>query len=233
VTFVFDGCTIGSTAFDIPSVRAGNFVAGSTIKIICINNTTWSAKGGDGGTFDGVYFNITNGKDGANSYQSDGIATEIYLNYGTIDTYETDAIMIASGGGGGAAAGFAGPLNSGRTATGGGGGGAGIPFGMGGLSFSSNNSKTDGGDGTLTDGGEGGTGVAFYTESQQFTALGGGGGDSGVNGQDGQNGVLWVPTLGGLGGGSIKGTNVTVYNLAADSSKFIAGNSDAFTLITV
>jgi hypothetical protein len=37
----------------------------------------------------------------------------------------------------------------------------------------------------------------------------------------------------GLAGGAIKGSNVTVYNLAADSSKFRVGNSDSFTLITV
>jgi len=274
VTFVFDGCTIGSTASNIPSVRAGNFAPGSTIKIICTNNTVWSAKGGDGvsatasvnESSGGVLF--AGSPNGANSYQSDGVNTEIYINYGVVDGYNTKSEMLASGGGGASA----GAYGWGREAIGSyaitasaasGGGGSGIGVGGSidsisaakigsGWPYYSDEKANNGSDGTLLSGGAGAEVSAYarYPVGFDFaysstSASGGRGGDSGQGGGAGAYSSLSYspssnPTLegglvssAGLAGGSIKGTNVTVYNLAADSSKFIAGNSDAFTLITV
>ena len=108
VTFVLNNCTIGSTAFNVPSVRAGNFEVGSRIKIICTNGTKWSAKGGENFSYtfqaslplpqSGSKYN------GGDSYDSDGIETELYLNYGSVDGYTTSGELFASGGAGGVGA---------------------------------------------------------------------------------------------------------------------------------
>ena len=229
VTFVLNNCTIGSTAFNVPAVRAGNFEAGSRVKIICTNDTKWSAKGGENYGFNYSSFVVTSNyaitgqrTNGADSYNSDGIETEIYLNYGTVDSYVTSCEMYASGGAGGV--GFAdidivppAPVSTG-------GGGSGIAFGSGAKTTAFNFPTVTSGDGSFTSGGSG-------TPSETGVS-GGGGGFS----QDGAQEVnipasissAYPPTL---AGGAIKNTNVTVYNLASESSKFRQGRSDTFTLI--
>jgi len=277
VTFVFDGAIVGSTSNAIPSIRAGAFDPASNIKLIFTNSTKVSAKGGAGGGsyvdnrgktgfFPGLLnVSTTSATDGGDSYQSDGIATEIYINYGTVDGYVTDSDVFAAGGGG---SGVAGITIGGASAAGspfecawagagsGGAGGSGIPGGVGGIATKHIDSHVDsttiisGIDGSFVSGGAGV--VAISTDSGanpsgthevKSTATSGAGGAS-IDGSastflaeiiiDSGNGYYSIESLGSEGdaGGAIKGANVTVYNLAADSARFKQGNSDSFTLVT-
>lgn len=237
VTFVLNNCTIGSTAFNVPSVRAGNFEVGSRIKIICTNGTKWSAKGGENFnyTFQASLPLPQSGSkyNGGDSYDSDGIETELYLNYGSVDGYTTSGELFASGGAGGVGAvDFFGlryvyPC----------GGGSGISFGAGSKYFDPQDLSPTlvGGDGAFLFGGQGKQHQYF----QPDTAKGGDGGFS----LDGQNpsgsmdtgiiGFIPVYTFSSptLSGGAVRNTNITVYNLASESSKLRQGRSDTFTLI--
>lgn len=114
-TFIFDGCEIGSAEESstwLASVRAGAWHPDSRIRIICTNNTVWSAKGGNGGSVS-VYVNetwtnpsisTTNADSGANSYESNGIETEIYLNYTALGYTAVSTLLSAGGGSGGSGA---------------------------------------------------------------------------------------------------------------------------------
>lgn len=232
VTFIFNGCTIGSTASNVPAVRAGAFEVGSRVKIICTNNTKWSAKGGR--NYDYNYSNtpvsvhpnsVRSGsrENGADSYNSDGIETELYLNYGTVDGYSTSSQLFASGGGGENR--FVEVVIFGSTfyAIGNGGGGSGISQGEG-SNVIFRDGVTGADDGTFS---SGGAGYQYNDFSETVTGGNGGASVNGLSGSSG-DGVLSPPTL---AGGAIRGAQVSVYNLASESSKFRQGNSDSFTLI--
>lgn len=269
ITCVFDDSTIGSSVGN-PSIRAGGSLDPYiTIKLIFTNNSKVSAIGGRGGDAyvenrenNGTSATTTSGGNGADVYQSDGIATEIYINYGTVDTYATDCDFFAAGGGGSAVSG----VTIGQATTGGvtfddawagsavsGSGGSGIPSGSAGTASRSSQSIDEstaivsGFNGSFANGGATALTIAndisqgFGTEVNA-TSTNGAGGDS----ADGQSGSF-IPELvsgtssyhiesvgsAGLAGGAIKGANVIVYNLTASANRFKQGNSDAFTLITV
>ncbi len=112
ITFVFDGATIGSTSTSFYSMTAAGFVVGSRVRVILINNSTWSAIGGSGGNVsytEGVAFSVftngatTHGGNGGGSFNSGGVDCHVYLNY-NVDTYSASSQLFASGGGGGSAA---------------------------------------------------------------------------------------------------------------------------------
>ncbi len=244
VTFIFDSMTIGSSAHNIPSVRAGAFAAGSRIKIICTNGTKWSAMGGDGGLSEGAPAG-----NGGDAYQSDGVSTEIYLNYGNVDGYGTDATLYAAGGGGahGSATILASyDLYMVASTTAVGGGGSGIPGGNG-VSTSFESENIESAQGTFSSGGSGANSGSSSvslgsgrTASSSVEPSSGASGGSSVNGESTSASASTDGTVvsksttgttdGGLAGGAIKGANVTVYN--TNASRFRQGNSDSFTLIT-
>lgn len=237
VTFVLNNCTIGSTAFNVPAVRAGSFEVGSRVKIICTNGTKWSAKGGENYSYIFEFPSFTTSQigtrsNGGDSYNSDGVETEIYLNYGSVDGYSTSCEMYASGGAG-AFAGIVGFLGNAPAA--GSGGGSGISFGSGSfyeqLENGSRATYVTGNDGSFVSGGIGGT--QNFGGSAGFAKGGNGGFSSDGTIATGSSTIgpitQYSPLT--LAGGSIKNTNVTVYNLASESSKFRQGRSDTFTLI--
>ena len=275
ITFVFDACVVGSSAVNIAAVRAGNFEAGSVIKIICTNGTKWAAIGGKGGdayvrsaSLDAT---ATVGGNGGNSYVSDGIETHIYLNYGVVDSYVTASEMYAAGGGSGGVA-IAGrsvttspvaanaAVNCGAAVSGS--GGSGIPDGQPGvatvadpavgpsLSVETQGEIEQGLNGVFAAGGQFITAaerksgqIAFGPKATlTVTARNGAGGTSENAGaglttyEVDDDGILETESSivksGGLAGGAIKGTGVTVYNLASHASKLRYGNSDAFILVT-
>lgn len=268
VTYIFDGCTIGSTANNVPSVRAGAFPAGSRINIICTNGTQWSARGGDGGSAATSYsaFIVNSGRaailstptNGGNSYQSDSIETHIYLNYTPIAGETANSTLYAAGGGGAAGGAVAAIGDNSGTARSNtiiaGGGGSGIPAGNGNTStyidgFSLPNVTSN--DGTFNDGGNGSKvsngSVSVSVFNANTSASGGGNGGKSANGESATNLVATVSSSsggityaqnktpiqqGGFAGGAFKGSNITVYNLAAQSGKLRDGNSDPYTLIT-
>jgi hypothetical protein len=249
ITFVFDGATVGSTANNVPAIRAGTFDPATVIKLIFTDSSKISAIGGRGGDAfvdsGNAIVTTSNATSGGDIYQSDGIETEIYLNYGVVDTYTTSGEMYAAGGGGGSAATesrFTAHLLELKTgAAAGGGGGNGIPGGVAGIATTIQNPPeftfndvANGLDGSFS---ANGAGVEVVAEASEATdngtiATSGNGGNS-VNGSAssavGDNVSI---SSAGLAGGAIKGTNVTLYNLAADSAKFRGGNSDSFVLIT-
>lgn len=251
VTFVLQGATVGSS--DTPyAMRAGGFASGSTIKIICTESTIWSAKGGAGGDVRVGRTNsfVSQGGSGDNSYYADGITTSIYLNYGTVDTYVTDSTFYAAGGGAGSA-GVGKRQTSGIITlftfhASGGGGGSGIPGGIGGNAIEGdailgNREYLNGTNGSFSTAGHG-------IESSLLLAEGGDGGFS-LNGIDngyasagaytelyfeGYNSTVGAAGFGITGG--VSAATVTVYNLAASSSKLRDGSSVAgvdYTLVTV
>lgn len=243
ITYVFDAATVGSTSQATPAIRAGSFAAGSTVKLIFTNDSKVSAKGGDGGDChlnknehtDDVVLSSGPATAGGSIYNSNGIASEIYLNYGVVSGFATSCEMYSPGGGGESISAYQ-DIN---TAASSGGGGNGIPSGKAGTASSYFNDDfyytrseiKQGVDGSFK---EGGIGVT----SQGFTGLtvtsGGGGASAGGGVATSVSGWDEVSSGGnGLSGASIKGIGVTVYNLAADASKFTAGDSDPFTLITV
>lgn len=151
-TFIFDGCEIGSAEESstwLASVRAGAWHPDSRLRIICTNNTVWSAKGGDGALVQNIQPDLSQAptvvivdpKDGSTSYDSNGIETEVYLNYGIVVGYNTDSTLFSSGAGGASSMAYA----RSRAISGGfqvdayalsiatGGGGSGIPSGLGGV----------------------------------------------------------------------------------------------------
>lgn len=115
ITFIFDATITGSSANNIPSIRAGAFPAGSKIIIILANGADLQAKGGDGGGGGGAFFEGElgvflffpqpgDGKKGATVYDAQGVDTDIYFsgatpsaNYPTADGF----IRAPSGGDGG------------------------------------------------------------------------------------------------------------------------------------
>lgn len=232
VTFVLDGCVIGSTDNDTPAVRAGAFEAGSRIKIICTNGTKWSAKGGE--NYNITYPSPLNGvptgnrANGADAYQSDSVETHLYLNYGSVDGYSTDCTMYASGGAGGI--GVSNFLDATVYLTAPGGGGSGITFGSGGDFTRFGITTKTSGDGSFSSGGAGGTNG--FTEIPSLQVFGGAGGFS-LDGSAPTNYPLSLVSQYGptLAGGAVVGNNITVYNLSSQSSKFRQGRSSAFTLI--
>ena len=96
VTIVIDGASISSTSHLTPAIIAGGFAAGSTIKLILINNADLQGGGGPGGVGGSSEFDPESdtcvgspglvGQDGGTVYSAQGIDTDIYLG-GTIDTY--------------------------------------------------------------------------------------------------------------------------------------------------
>lgn len=228
VTFILKDATIGSTDYRVPSISAGAFKEGSRVKIIC-QNVKWSAIGGknhDIGYSSGTALTYLTGEkyNGGDLYNSLGVETEIYLNYGNVDGIETSGLMYASGGAGAVTQ----RLQSGRYVEGSpGGGGSGITAGLGGVIInrpSAFPSSTNASNGTFDSGGKGGI-LSGYS-------IGGDGGAS----VDGSNappyGVGQVQTSNPtLAGGMIKGENVTVYNLDSFSDSIRNGNSDPYTLV--
>jgi len=222
VTFVLQGATIGSSSSQY-AMRAGNFASGSTVKIIATAGTKWAAKGGLGGTGGTGVPGDSSGQVGSDSYQSDSITTQIYLNYGVVDTYTTDGELYAAGGGGGCV--IQDGTGTGRTLLNGG-GGSGIPGGLGGVTPpSATYTPTNGSNGSFSAGGLGGVfGGSIAAGDGGFSLDGVAGNDGGV--------PIYVTYPGGSAGGAFKGTGITVYNLAASASKLRDGNSDVYTLVT-
>ena len=218
-TFIFDGCEIGSAEESgnwLASVRAGAWHPDSRLRIICTNNTVWSAKGGE--TFNDYDPSRDKKINGSDCYDSRGIKTDIYLNYND-GTYTAQSNLISSGGCGSWGDTSFGPLLPP-------GGGNGIPSGRG--------SRVDNAvsnDGTTENGGEG-----FKSST---SPLFGGDGGSSSDGLEGSGGTGSDPIFGiSLAGFSISGalapTDIKVYNLASESNKFKPGRSVAgvdFTLI--
>lgn len=113
IVFIFDGTTTGSSANNIPSIRAGAFPVGSKIIIVLANGADLQAKGGDGG--DGGFANFdaetasfiitppTNGKAGGIVYDAEGVDTDIYFSGATPSTGfpVADGFLRAPEGGGG------------------------------------------------------------------------------------------------------------------------------------
>ena len=217
ITFVFSNVKIGSSATNIPAMRAGVFVAGTTLTVIYINGTDHQARGGDGGG--GGEYVVTSppevdlmeielsGSAGAGGvcYDDNGIDTTIYLSGATGHATYTDAdgYIRASGGGGGAGATTF--TNAGHS----GGGGAGISVGTGTQGALLLNSRGDivdigapGGEGDQA--GNGGT--------SSGTA-----GDGGAWGQDGDNGVY----SGGSKGDGLAGSVTTI--VGDTPTRFING----------
>lgn len=241
-TFILDAAIIGSPNKDDPAISAGALMAGSRVKIIMTNGSQWAAKGGDGGDAgndiagnvfadDGVY--------GANSYESNGIESHIYINYGVVDTYPTSGEVYAAGGGGGAASQVTFLGDVAFTALSGGGGGSGIPLGVGGSSLPVivpsqvlNVFSEQGASGSFDLGGSGASFIAGDPASFAYAGDGGQSIDSSASTAGSSNGSFAVGAI-GVAGGAFKGTNITVYNLAADAAKLRDGNSDAYTLVTV
>ena len=261
VTFVFDGCVIGSSSFRIPAVRAGSFPAGSRVRIFCLNNVKWSAIGGDSS---GMVANLVSPNQNAGSsyivyersptqggvcYESDGVTTEIYLNYSTPD-YECRAQMFAPGGGGGSSAAFA-HLADGESFFVNAlclfPGGNGIPSGRGGYVRGSRDySAVDGrfesmgqklflSDGRVDNRDNFVTATSTVISESSFSGDGGSSESySSVNGFSVDWGWSFATQSkrsdGSNGGASIKGSSVTVYN--KESAKMTNGKSDPFTEVT-
>lgn len=216
LTFVFDGVKIGSTDANTPAMRAGNFVAGSTLTIIYINGTDHQAKGGDGGSgggseYDqetGTWWNTppTAGKNGGNCYDDDGIATTIYLSGSTGNaTYPTsDGYLRAPAGGGG------GSVANNEIAGDGGGGGAGIQVGIGGPAGIADRT------GSVNEGKTGNNGTETGTGGLS-NGLGGKGGNWGENGTS-------SAAAGGNKGKGLAGTVTTIEG--ATAARFINGGGE-------
>lgn len=245
ITFVFDGATVGSTAINTPAIRAGAFDPSTVIKLIFTNNSKMSARGGNGGDAyvdsKNEIVTTTNAENGSDVYQSDGVESHVYLNYGVVDTYTTDSIMYAAGGGGASASAEITASSQGAEFSLGvsvsGGGGSGLPSGSAGVATqhpdqtSAGNDTAQGIDGAFEYGGQGVTLDNSFL-SFDLEATSGNGGASANGSTSSAIGDTTSLGIAGLAGGAIKGGLVTVYNLAAESSKFRSGNSDAFTLIT-
>lgn len=237
VTFVFDGTVLSSTSQATPAVRAGGFVAGSTITIICINTVDWQALGGAGGNGglaiydagEGDVFpsNGLAGNDGGICYEADGIDTDIYLG-GTIDSYTALGNLKAPGGGGGGQGG-------GKNADpgtipyggGGGGGGAGRGVGDGGNGGVTVPSGTEGSAGTDSDtSGNGGTGGEGGAAAGNFGGDGGDWGAAGAAGDAGDGFGASGAAGGAAGKGIVKdGAVVNVYT-SGNPGRFVNGNGD-------
>ncbi len=259
-TFIFDGCEIGSAEEAgtwLAAVRAGAWHPDSRIRIICTNKTVWSAKGGNGSSITIFGFtpdilpdiSIKDPDNGSNSYESNGIETEIYLNYGNVLGYDTDSTLFASGAGGG------GGLSYARTEEGGGfvfataqcmsassgGGGNGIPIGLSGEIIDSSTPLAKNlkiaFDGTLEFGGD-----SFESPESDSDAAGEfraevntnvtptDGGDSSPSllpsgFSDGIDKNFISLSTNAQAGYSFTGGNITVYNLASESSKLKDGRS--------
>lgn len=279
-TFIFDGCEIGSAdeaSNWLPAVRAGAWNAGSRIRIICINQTKWSAKGGNGAAIQNNQqfidrepsVTIIDPIDGSTSYDSNGIETEIYLNYGNVFGYDTDSTLFAAGGGGGSAMAYARSFED-RSQGGdywsvsayalsiaSGGGANGIPIGEAGVIIDNSPDspiyKKDvkiGNNGTYEFGGD-----SFYAEAIDSntntqpptpitaTAItnatpsgGGSSSETSLPNANASGNVIQRTYLSSNAqpGYAFTGSNITVYNLASESSKLKDGRSVAgvdYTLI--
>lgn len=270
ITFVFDGCTIGSDFHDTAAIRAGAFQQGSKITIILINDSFLSSIGGKSASVSS-YANLGNTQfdpiihtetitsspiDGGVVYQSDGVETEIYINYGNVGQYASSGRIFAPGGAGSSiASNF--QVTSGSSffplasASLSGGGGSGVGTGKSGAASAQIQDVSPwpekafakkGGDGSSSPG----TAASFnYTvtspDGRYQTSMSGNSSAGGGYGEDGTDTsqITAGTTLTGfskksqpsLAGGAIRGSNVTLYNLASQQNNFISGRSDQFTLI--
>lgn len=279
-TFIFDNCEIGSAdeaSNWLPSIRAGAWNAGSRIRIVCINGTKWSAKGGDGASIQNNQqfidrepnVTIIQPKDGSTSYDSNGVETEIYLNYGNVFGYDTDSTLFAAGGGGGSSLAYARSfadrssggdywsVNAYALSIASGGGGNGIPVGNAGVIIDNSPSYLPyakdvkiGDNGTYENGGLSYIAEAEYSETNtqppspitataitSATPSDGGDSSSSLNPSANASGNLIQRvylSANAQPGYAFTGSNITVYNLASESSKLKDGRSVAgvdYTLI--
>lgn len=218
LTFVFDNVKIGSRSQNTPSMRAGNFVAGSTLTVIYVNGTDHQSRGGRGGRGGSTMLDgesntwiqtvlATSAGNGSNCYDDDGIATQIFLSgaTGNGEYPNADGYIRAPGGGGGATNSFI------STAGDGGGGGAGFEVGLGGAggaSISNQAAPETGNPGNPgTDAGTGGL----------STGIGGNGGNWGINGTS-------AATAGGNKGKGLAGIVTTI--TGATAARFINGGGE-------
>jgi hypothetical protein len=252
---VLDGGDFGSDTISSPTIRAGALFAGSTIKIFCINGARVGSKGGRGGNASVNSSYITsaqNGGNGGDIYNSEGIPTDFYINYPAIDGFTANSELFASGGGASGASAtvlaesiFQNELRA-SVATGGS-GGSGIIGGDRGIGSAPNDSSQttsaeakNGEDGSFSSGGasvQSNTFAFVGAGSVNVSSTGGAGGDSASSSAPSTNiqfSIVETPTeisrdvsigVGGQPGDSFIGGNITVYNLAADSSKFRDGAS--------
>ena len=244
VLVIFDGATIGSTAYNIPAVSAASFHPDSTITIVCINNCKWSAKGGDGGGT--TNYAAGDGLDGAICLDAGAVVTSVYLSgdytsdIGVI--YNCSGWMKAPGGGGGGGVyswiqlPYDGNYHISKQATGA--GGQGITGGIGG-----SGSKTS--EWTYTEYYEGTDGsISDHGYGQEYRVTSGAGrlakgGDGGGFGQPGIAGEGYFNSseehyedsgIGGIAGGAVNGSGVTIHKTG---SNLILGNSDPVTIVEV
>jgi hypothetical protein len=229
LTFVFDGANSGSGS-QTPSIRAGNFPAGSKLIIILANGADLQAKGGNGATSRDLFFDgelgswqsvgsVRNGGDGGTVFDADGVDCDIYFSGSTPSTaYPTaDGYIRAPGGGGGQGLDSVGQTDAQSGYSGNaGGGGAGRTIGSGG-----SGGALTGGSGTVgqsgVDGSTSGTGGNGGTGAPSSNA-----GDGGDWGQPGGNGAA----NGGDAGSGIIDSGGTVVLFGSTAARYINGNGD-------
>jgi hypothetical protein len=232
LTFVFDGAIIRSGSDIIPSITAGNFVAGSKIILIFANSADGQAKGGDGGRGESVIYeaeinqwvfssSALPGKVGGTVYDAQGIDTDIYLSGATTSTnfpVALGSIKAPGGGGGGDESISVGTDDAIGIGGNGGGGGAGRDVGLGGTGGTSDDAgfplKTEQ---------PGISGAAGDTVGNGGSSGGTGDGDGGDWGLPGANG----DKLGGAAGKGIVTGGAAVTMFGDNAGNFINGNGDA------
>lgn len=226
ITFIFDGITTGSASL-FGGVTAGNFAAGSTITIICINATDMQGKGGDAGYVGPVPpdFLATDAEDGGIVYDANGIDTDIYLSGSTGNpTYPTaDGYLRAPGGGGGSN--FYRRVSAPLITLGGSGGGGQGRNGGGAWILPTGMIGDDGENGTPTSAGQGGDASNNGTPWLE-------GGNGGTWGNAGTSATdhttdpgIRREALPGSGGKGVVTGGATV-NVYGQSGRFINGNGD-------
>ena len=226
LTVVFDGATSGSSGANIPSIRAGNFAAGSKLIIILANGADLQAAGGNGGQ-SGFAFNAGDsvgdnaidiwidtpafdGTAGGVVFDAEGVDCDIYFSGATPSTNypEANGFIRAPGGGGGSEDALI-PTRTGNS----GGGGAGRIGGAAGSVDEIINELPLGTQGQPgNDSGQGGL------SGLGNSAIGKGGnwGQAGAN----------ASSLGGAAGKGVIDSGATVVLFGEDSTRYINGNGD-------
>ena len=218
-TLILDNCLVISDDNVNPSIRNGQFSAGSTMTIICVNGTDWQSQGGAGANGTRRVIESTEWIEipgapataGGVCFNADGIDTTIYLSGATGNvTYPTaSGFLRAPGGGGGASFGSESPTNP--VGGDGGGGGAGYNFGIGGAAGTANY--------------PGGTGYGEIGQDGDTIGNGGSSVAGGAGGDWGQNGVDSY-SVGALAGKGIVKSGASVIISGSTPTNFINGSGD-------
>ena len=231
VTFILDAGLFSSLFTSIPSIKAGNFAAGSKLILIFINGGNGQAKGGRGGDGESIRYTVgpnvwlqtspsTAGEDGGTFYDAQGIDTDIFLSGATPSTAFPTAsgfLRAPGGGGGGEDAPSKNTDDQNGVAGDGGGGGAGISVGTGGAGGTSDDAQTIGKD--ETDGVDGSAGDTVGNGGASGGAGAGSGGDWGLAGAAGDK-------AGGAAGKGIVKNSAIVRVFGDTPANFINGSGD-------